>query len=54
MRRAELVFSSAYVRGEIPRRRGLDGGNEAILPQGNYQNMRFDPQARGASARNWG
>lgn len=42
----KLVFSSAYVAEKFRAAVGLDGSNEVILPQGNYQRMSFDPLAR--------
>jgi glycosyltransferase involved in cell wall biosynthesis len=42
----KLVFSSSFVAEKFRAAVGLDGGNEAILPQGNYQSMSFDPLAR--------
>ena len=43
---AHLVFSSTFVADKFRAAVGLDGGNEAVLAQGNYQSLRPDPQAR--------
>ena len=42
----KLVFSSAYVAEKFCSTVGLDGGNQVILPQGNYQRVSFAPLAR--------
>ncbi len=41
-----LIFSSAYAADKFRAAVGLDGGNETVLPQGNYQRIGFDPLAR--------
>ncbi|WP_026440377.1 glycoside hydrolase family 99-like domain-containing protein [Acidocella facilis] len=43
---AHLVFSSTFVADKVRAAIGLDGTNEAVLAQGNYQSLRPDPQAR--------
>ncbi|MDE2240213.1 MAG: glycoside hydrolase family 99-like domain-containing protein, partial [Rhodospirillales bacterium] len=42
----KLIFSSAYAAEKFRTAVGLDGSNEVILPQGNYQRMNFNPLAR--------
>ena len=44
-----LVFSSGFGAQQFRAAVGLDGSNEAVLPQGNYQRMTFDPLARARS-----
>ena len=42
----KLIFSSAYTAEKFRAAVGLDGSNEIVLPQGNYQRVNFDPLAR--------
>ncbi len=49
-----LVFSSAYLRDKFRGAVDLPGHNDVVLPQGNYQNMRFDAAARTRIRRNLG
>ncbi|MBU6449238.1 MAG: glycoside hydrolase family 99-like domain-containing protein [Rhodospirillales bacterium] len=42
----KVIFSSAFVAEKFRAAVGLDGSNEVVLPQGNYQRMSFDPLAR--------
>ncbi|MDE2458115.1 MAG: glycoside hydrolase family 99-like domain-containing protein [Rhodospirillales bacterium] len=42
----KLIFSSAFVAEKFRAAAELDGGNEVVLPQGNYQRISFNPLAR--------
>lgn len=42
----KMIFSSGFAADTFRTTIGLDGHNEVILPQGNYQRISFDPLAR--------
>lgn len=49
-----VVFSSAYLRDKFAAATELEGLNAVVLPQGNYQQVRFDAQARARIRRELG